>query len=120
VWGMQVKPFSHRLATAALSLLLLPIGLRADCADTLRQLKGWTVVDVTAVDGEFEGCDFGRKIKLDGGTVLTCAGYGYLYAYHPDAVVFGKRSSFNGHNFISLRLLVEDEVFETEPEITKD
>jgi hypothetical protein len=115
-----VKPVSLRLSTAALSLLLSPIGLRAECIDTLRELKGWTIMSVTAVDGEFEGCDFGRKIKLEDGSVLTCAEYNYTYSYQPDAIVFGKRSSFNGHNFISLRLLVEDEIFEMEPEITKD
>jgi hypothetical protein len=117
VWGMQMRV---RMVTTALALLALPIGLRADCAHLLGQLKGWTVVGVTAINGEFEGCDFGRKIKLDDGSVLTCAGYSYMYAYHPDAIIFGKRSSFNGHTFISLRLVVEDEVFEMEPEITKD
>jgi hypothetical protein len=114
-----VRRAALRIAATLLSLLT-PVGLRADCARILREMKGWTVVSVAAIDGEFGGCDFGRKIKLDDGSVLTCAGYGYLYAYHPDAVVFGKRSAFNGHNFISLRLVVEDEVFEMEPEITKD
>jgi hypothetical protein len=115
-----VRFVSLRVASIALSLLTFPFGLRADCAHVLEQLKGWTIISVTAVDGEFEGCDHGRKIKLDDGSVLTCAEYSYTYSYHPDAVVFGKRTPFNGHNFISLRLVVEDEIFEMEPEITKD
>lgn len=105
---------------AALLSLLTPVGLRADCADVLRQLEGWTILSVTSVDGEFEGCDFGRKIKLEDGSVLTCAEYNYTYSYNPDAVVFGKRISYGGHTFISLRLVVEDEVFEMEPKLAKD
>jgi hypothetical protein len=114
-----VTPASLRILAALLSLLT-PVGLRANCADVLRQLEGWTILSVTSVDGEFEGCDFGRKIKLEDGSVLTCAEYNYTYSYDPDAVVFGKRVSINGHTFMSIRLIVEDEVFEMEPKVARD
>jgi hypothetical protein len=87
------------------------------CASATRRLDD---LSVTSIDGEFERRDFGRKINLEDGTVLTCAEYNYTYSYSPDAVVFGKRTSFNGRTFISLRLVGDDEVFELEPKAAKD
>ncbi|MGN1150218.1 MAG: hypothetical protein ACI4SY_05885, partial [Sutterella sp.] len=41
----------------------------------------------------FEGCDWDRKIFLDDRYEVVCQGYGYTYAYHPEAALFDNGSS---------------------------
>lgn len=80
----------------------------------LRKLEGYTVVAVTAVDGEFQGCEFDRVIKLQNGSRYKCSTYGYTYSYSPDALVFAKVSSFQGKSIATVKLLVEGEIFDME------
>src|ERR1700733_7760250 len=63
---------------------------------TMRQFVGYTIVAVLTITGyrdadgmekdSFEGCNFGRTIIFEGNQALKCGGYGYQYAYRPDAV----------------------------------
>lgn len=98
------------------ALLVLP-GAVGACASDLDEVEGYTVISVTQVDGEFEGCDFDKIIKLMDGSALKCSSYGYQYAYMPDAVVFGKRLTHEGRSFVSIKLLVEDEIYDMSPEL---
>jgi hypothetical protein len=80
----------------------------------LRDLKGYTIIDVLTIVGyqdkdgkskdEFEGCDFGRVIVFEGNKALTCSGYGYQYAYRPEAVIFGRGGQF--------KMLVDSEMYD--------
>ena len=45
---------------------------------------------------------------------LTCAEYNYSYSYMPDAVIFGKSISFQGSEVMSLKVLIDDELYEME------
>jgi hypothetical protein len=83
-----------------------------DCGDVLEQLEGWTVLKVTTVNGNFEGCDFDRLLELSDGTILRCNSYGYQYAYMPQAALFGQSVTLNGQAATMLRLVVEDEVYD--------
>lgn len=78
----------------------------------LRKLEGYVVAAVTNVDGEFQGCDYGRIIKLQNGSTFKCSSYGYTYAYSPDAVVFAKIASFQGKSLATIKILVEGELFD--------
>lgn len=90
-------------------MLALPVGLfipsavEADTASQLARYEGYTIASVKTIDKwvssdrsksstSFEGCDFGRYIVFDDGTYLRCSGYGYQYAYRPDAVILMKGS----------------------------
>ena len=58
MWSVQVI----RLLASALLFALVPILASAgSCEHVLRQLEGWTVVSVTSIEGEFEGCDYGKR-----------------------------------------------------------
>jgi hypothetical protein len=37
----------------------------------------------------------------------------------PDAIIFGKRSTVQGKSFLSIKVLIEDEVFDMAPIILK-
>lgn len=93
------------------------------CADgtmrVIRKLEGYTIVAVTAVDGEFEGCEFGRVIKLQNGSSYKCSTYSYTYAYSPDAIVFVKVTSFQGRSLAMVKLLIDGELFEMESVLIK-
>ena len=39
-------------------------------AGDFKKLVGYTVVEITNVQGEFEGADFGKSIALDNGMVF--------------------------------------------------
>ena len=86
----------------------------AGLANTLKPLVGWSVVHAGTVtgfvtkDGEkkdsFEGCEYGRKLIIDYRYVVTCQTYSYSYAFHPDAVLLVKGSSY--------KLVVDNDVYE--------
>ena len=105
-----------RLMLCAAMVILISataVPAQADrCARLLRRMEGWTIISVTNVDGEFEGCDHGKRIKMANGAVYTCAEYNYTYAYSPDAIVFGKKLSLLGRTYISIKILVEGELME--------
>lgn len=78
-----------------------------------QQLKGWTLIDVTNVDGDFEGCDYDRRIPLENGLTLRCDSYGYSYAYRPAAVVFAKGTTPGAPLYI--KALINDKVYNMQP-----
>ena len=82
------------------------------CTRVLRRMEGWTIISVTQVDGEFQGCEFGRVVRFQDGTAYQCASYGYQYAYSPDAVIFGKTGTFEGRTFLSIKTLIDGELYD--------
>lgn len=42
----------------------------------------------TAVNGDFEGCDFGKRYRFTNGLVFECNTYSYTYSYFPDVKIF--------------------------------
>ena len=96
-----------------LSVTSTPV-LALDASD-FADLVGWTVAAATNVRGEFEGCDFDKKIRFDNGWTLTCSSYSYSYAYHPDAVIFTKSFPYRGQNYWMIKVLIDDEFYEMQP-----
>lgn len=76
----------------------------ASLADNLESYVGYKIIAKKTVAGEFEGCDFDKKIIFDDRTVLTCATYGYQYSYRPTAIIL-----FNGSN---IKMVIEDEAYD--------
>lgn len=48
---------------------------------------GGTVIN-TQVDGNFEGCDFDKRIDFTNGLVFVCSTYSYTYSYMPKVKIF--------------------------------
>lgn len=94
-------------------LLISPSAFALDASD-FRGLAGWTVAAVTTVRGDFEGCDFNKLIQFDNGWNLTCSGYSYSYAYHPDAVIFTKLIDLRGRSYWMVKALIDNEFYEME------
>ena len=42
----------------------------------------------TKVDGEFNGCDYDKKINLQNGLVFVCSSYEYKYSYSPEVMIY--------------------------------
>lgn len=87
----------------------------ADPASTMRPYVGYTIVavmtitgwrdeDGTGKDGAFEGCKYGRTIIFEGSKALQCSGYGYQYAYRPEAVILARNGIY--------KMLVESEAYD--------
>lgn len=55
---------------------------------SLGQLVGWTVVADSNIEGEFEGPDYDKIVKLDNGWVIEFHEYDYFYEYNPEIVIF--------------------------------
>lgn len=92
----------------------------ADLADELGDLVGYTIVASKTVerwygDGEkddsFKGCSHGRVIVFTDDTALTCAEYGYQYAYRPRAVILAKEVTYQGKSFYDFKMVVRDRVY---------
>ena len=117
--GPHVASVRKLLASSFLLVVCPAFASAGSCEEILRQLEGWTVVSVTSIDGEFEGCDYGKKIALENGSVFTCAEYNYSYSYSPDEIVFAKTFTYQGNTLISFKLVIEDEIFEMESKLSK-
>ncbi len=101
---------------------LAPGTASADLAGKLERLVGYTILasktirgwhdDDEREDGAFKGCRHGRVIVFTDGTSLTCAEYGYMYAYRPTAIILGKRIEFGGRSFTDFKMIVEDEIYD--------
>lgn len=101
------------------SLAALPA--HADLADELDDLVGYTIIasktidrwnDDDEKDDSFNGCSHGRVIVFTDNTTLTCAEYGYQYAYRPTAIILAKEISYQGKSFYDFKMVVEDEIYD--------
>lgn len=78
--------------------------LASDLEDLARE--GYAVWEETSVDGDFEGCEFDRRIPLMNGLIFVCQGYSYHYAYSPDVLIL--RNVRSG----DLKVIIDDEEFD--------
>lgn len=69
-----------------------PLSVALDAGD-FDEVEGYTVIDITQVDGEFEGADFDRPVILGNGMIFRFTEYSYSYSYRPDVVVFARHHS---------------------------
>ncbi len=67
---------------------------------------GFGVLEMTSVQGEFNGCDFGRRIPLDNGLIFVCSEYNYNYSYAPD--VFILKNVRDGR----LKVVIDDDEYD--------
>lgn len=63
--------FVSAIVLAALSLGLAPAAGGSDLEDLARE--GYAVVAETQVDGEFEGCDFDKRVPFTNGLIFVCS-----------------------------------------------
>ena len=78
-------------------------------------LIGYTIIDVKKVDGDFEGCDYGKKIIFTDGTFLICNCYHYHYYYSPDAVILAKAFIYKGKKIFAIKMIIDDEIYDMSP-----
>jgi len=91
----------------------------ADTASDFRGMEGWTIIAVTQVEGDFEGCDFDKHIKFLNGMVLECSTFSYTYSFMPNAVIFTKSSKHNGTEFYQIKALIGDKLYDMAPKLAK-
>ncbi len=100
---------------------LVALPAHADLADELDDLVGYTITasktidrwyDDDEKDDSFNGCSHGRVIVFTDNTTLTCAEYGYQYAYRPTAIILAKEISYQGKLFYDFKMVVEDEIYD--------
>jgi len=106
----------------------LSYSARADMADELEDLVGYTIIDSKTIsgwrdddddeddedgdNGEFEGCEHGRVIVFTDGQTLTCAEYNYQYAYNPTAIILAHEVTFEGRKLYLFKMIVGDDVYD--------
>ncbi|NZD54141.1 hypothetical protein [Rhizobium leguminosarum] len=71
---------------AVIAPLLLPSHAGASDLEDLA-LEGYAVAQKTQVDGDYEGCNYGKQIGLLNGLVFVCSTYHYHYAYMPRVLI---------------------------------
>ena len=78
-----------RLAMALVFVLAFCIPAPAQVEiSRLGELVGWTVTADTNIQGDFEGPDYDKVVKLDNGWIIEFQDYDYFYEYHPEIVIF--------------------------------
>jgi len=102
--------------------LFLQSEVSADLASKLETLIGYSIVSSKTIrgwydsdekeEGAFKGCRHGRVIVFTDGTGLTCAQYGYQYAYRPTAIILAKRIQIGGRDLTDFKMIAEDEVYD--------
>jgi hypothetical protein len=89
--GTRAKFFSFvievnmRALIAVALVFVASFAIAADLEDLARE--GYAVVEETRVDGEFEGCDFDKRIPFTNGLVFVCSSYNYSYSYRPEVLI---------------------------------
>lgn len=78
-------------------------------------LLGFTLVKLTRVDGDFEGCDYDKTIKMMNGWMLNCSSYHYHYAYSPEVAIFTKDI---GRGYL-VKMVVDDDIYDMSPILKK-
>jgi hypothetical protein len=78
-----------RILVACLILVATsrPLSAQIDVSK-LGDLVGWTVAVDTHIQGEFEGPDYDKVVRLDNGWIISFHDYDYFYEYHPEIVIF--------------------------------
>jgi hypothetical protein len=74
-----------RALIAVALVFVATIAIAADLENLARE--GYAVVEKTSVDGEFEGCDFDKRIPFRNGLVFVCSTYSYSYSYCPEVLI---------------------------------
>lgn len=94
-----------RAVTAAAALFLAPsVALASDWEELAKE--GYAVFEETKIEGEFNGCEYGKRYELDNGLVFVCREYNYSYDYYPDVYILKNVRSG------ALKVVVEDEEFD--------
>lgn len=73
--------------------LLSSFAVASDLEDLARE--GYGVIEQTSVDGDFNGCEWGRRIPLRGQLIFECATYSYSYGYSPEVLILKSVRSGN-------------------------
>ena len=87
------------------SLLIAPLATRAGDLEDLAK-RGYAVVEETNVDGEFNGCDYDRRITLDNRLIFVCSEYSYSYSYRPDVLIL---EHIRTHD---IKVLIDDDEYD--------
>ena len=98
-----------------LIIFLAAIGSSQIFAFDYSELRGYTMVDEKTIDGDFEGCDFDKKIAFMDGTYLICSTYSYTYTYMPAAVIYARHFKYKGNVYADIKMVVEDEIYDMQP-----
>jgi len=77
-------------------------------------LIGYTIIDVKHINGDFEGCDYGKKIVFMDGTYITCNCYHYHYTYSPKAIILAKSIKYKGQNLFLIKMIVDNYIYNME------
>ncbi|MBA3613391.1 MAG: hypothetical protein H0W49_10885 [Nitrospirales bacterium] len=110
------------ILTASIIVVLWSDSSGADLADKLDDLVGYTIVAEKTIvgwyddneheEGSFNGCSYERVILFQDNTGLTCAEYGYMYAYRPKAIILAKQSKIGEHAYYDIKMVVGDEIYD--------
>ncbi|EAP9510318.1 hypothetical protein L1O59_004418 [Salmonella enterica] len=76
-----------------------------------KNLIGYTVIAVSKIDGNFDGCDYRKPIALENDMVLRCSSLDFGYAYYPMVVVLSKDM---GKGY-SIKTIIDNKVYDMEP-----
>jgi hypothetical protein len=91
-------------------------------AEDLAEFVGFTIIDASHVDGEFEGADFDKTVRLENGMIFEFLEYNYSYSYRPVAIVLAMHLSIEEQRKLNPKrtptrpltlyyLLIEDEKY---------
>lgn len=74
-----------RDSLCVVTLFLCGTALAADLKGLAKE--GYGVLETTRVYGEFQGCNYGRRIPLMNGRTFICATYYYTYSFNPEVYI---------------------------------
>lgn len=120
----RVLKASMRSLVALIAIGLTLSSTTSACEpDNLEELVGFTLIEITAVPGEFEGADFDKVVKLENGMRFEFTSYNYQYEYHPSVAIFAQHLTLERLKELKIqnppqrgitiyKLLSEDEVYD--------
>jgi hypothetical protein len=78
-------------------ILISKKSFAADFEDLCKD--GYAVILETNISGDFDGCDYDKRYKLDNGLIFECSTYHYTYHYHPSFYIL-QNIKYGGFKYI--------------------
>lgn len=97
--------------------LITPAGISSidfEARQLIDDFQGYILLGMQEeyIDGEWEGCEYGKSVEFRSGDSVVCESYGYAYAYSPSASIIMGATFYQGAILYKCSLIVNSNAYD--------
>lgn len=98
-------------------LFIAPAGISSidfEARQIIDDFQGYILLGIKEehIDGEWEGCEYGKSVEFRSGDSVVCESYGYAYAYSPSASIIMGATFYQGAILYKCSLIVNSDSYD--------